>query len=212
MKPFSPLYGILAFFLLVICTAPCSAAFTISSVSVNPPGFQLAGTPMTVNAVIHFSSGPTGNFQKENELKLSTDLIDPHWVPVLILDSQETHMDIRSGEELTIPGDLLSYPSSQKVELVVKLTGNIPSNRISGQNLLEVKEQDSGKKVVSSAHVAMSEVPLEPLNTGTTPVKKSTTMKVFTPLATDTTPASPAGTGLAVIALAGAALLVMKRR
>jgi MYXO-CTERM domain-containing protein len=37
-------------------------------------------------------------------------------------------------------------------------------------------------------------------------------MKVFTPLATDITPASPAGGGLAVIALAGAALLVMKRR
>jgi hypothetical protein len=37
-------------------------------------------------------------------------------------------------------------------------------------------------------------------------------MKVFTPFPTDTTPASPAGPGLAVIAISCAVLLVMKRR
>jgi len=212
MKPFRQLYCFLAVFLLFTCITPGGSAFTISSVTVAPPGFQLAGTPMTVNQVIHFYSGPTGNFPKENELLLSTDLVDPHWTPVLILDGKETRMDITSSDELTIPGSFLSYPASQQVELVVKLTGNIPSNRITGQNLVEVQERDPGKTVVSSAHIAMQEVPLETLATQTAPTKKPTTQKVFTPLGTDTTPASPAGIGMAVIALAGAALLVMKRK
>jgi hypothetical protein len=212
MKPFPQLYLFLAVFLLFACITPGGSAFTVSSVTVDPPGFQLAGTPMTVNTVIHFYSGPTGNFPKENELLLSTDLVDPHWVPVLILDGEETHLDVTSGEELTIPGWYLSYPPSQKVELVVELTGNIPSNRKSGEKLVEMQERDVGKTVVSSAHIAMQEVPLETLVTQTTPTKKPTTMKVFTPLATNTTPASPAGTGVAVIALGCAALLVLKRR
>lgn len=215
MKQFHQLYLFLAVFLLFAWITPWGSAFTVSSVSVDPPGFQLAGTPMTVNTVIHFYSEPTGNFPKENELQLSTDLVDPHWVPVLILDGVETHLDVTSGDELTIPGWYLSYSPSQKVELVVKLTGNIPSNRKPGENLVEMQERDSAKTVVSSAHIAMQEVPLETLSTQTTqisPTKKPTTMKVFSPLATDTTPASPAGTGMAVIALAGAALLVMKRK
>lgn len=212
MKRFRQLYLFLAVFLLFACVTPGGSAFSVSSVTVEPPGFQLAGTPMTVNTVIHFYSGSTGNFPKENEFLMSTDLIDPHWVPVLILDGVETHMDITSGDELIIPGEYLSYPPSQKVELVVKLTGNVPSNRKSGENLMEMQERDPARAVVSRAHIAMQEVPLETLSTQTTTVPKSTTMKVFTPLATDTTPASPAGTVPAVIALAGVALLVMRRR
>jgi|WetSurMetagenome_2_1015567.scaffolds.fasta_scaffold50834_3 hypothetical protein len=212
MKPFPQFYLFLAVFLLFACITPGGSAFTVSSVTVDPPGFQLAGTPMTVNTVIHFYSGPTGNFPKENELLLSTDLVDPHWVPVLILDGVETHMDVTSGDELTIPGWYLSYPPSQKVELVVKLTGNIPSNRKTGENLVEMQERDAAKTVVSSAHIAMQEVPLETQVTQTTPTKKSTTIKVFTPLATDTTPASPVGTGVVILAVTGVALFVMKRQ
>ena len=212
MKPFPQFYLFLAVFLLFACITPGGSAFTVSSVSVDPPVFQLAGTPMTVNTVIHFYSGPTGNFPKENELLLSTDLVDPHWVPVLILDGVETHLDVTSGDELTIPGWYLSYPPSQKVELVVKLTGNIPSNRKTGENLVEMQERDAAKTVVSSAHIAMQEVPLETLSTQATLTKKPTTLKVFTPLSTDTTPASPVGTGSVILAVTGVALLVMKRQ
>jgi hypothetical protein len=142
---------------------------------------------------------------------MSTDLVNPYWIPVLVLDGKETHLEITAGKKMAIPGWYLSYTSSQNVQLLVTVTGNIPPNPTSIQNLLKIQEVDSAKNIVSTAHIAMPEAPVESLSTLSTPTKKPTTIKTFTPIATDT-PASPVGTGAGIIAIIGAALLGMRRR
>jgi hypothetical protein len=211
MKQFFRLRIFPAILVLCICITPYVSAFTLSSVTVNPPGNQAAGTPITIRAVIDFPAGGTQTFPNASELQMSTDLASPYWVPVLVLDGKDTHMDIKAGEKFDLPGLYLSYPPSQSVQVVMTVTGNIPAYPSPKQNLLKIEEVDADKNAVSTAHIAMPEAPMMSLFSPTTPTKIPTTKKKFTPLATDT-PASPAGTGLAIIAMAGAALLVMRRR
>lgn len=209
MIQFHRLRFIPAVFLLLTCITPYVSAFTVSSINVNPSGDQAAGTPLTVNVVINFSSKGTETFPKASELQMSTNLVDAHWVPVLVLDGAETRLEEESGTSLTLPGWYLSYPSGQRTELIVSLTGNIPSNP-SGQNLLKIQEADSSNRVVTTAHV---EMPATPVTTRATPTKKPTTKKIFTPIPTDTpTQESPIGTGAGIIAIIGAARCVMKRK
>jgi hypothetical protein len=199
-------------FLLLVGITACVSAFSLSSVTVNPQGNQPSGTSMTVRSVIDFSSGGTTTFPIASELQMSTDLADPYWVPVLVLDGKETRLEIKAGGELVLPGWYLSYASSQNVQLVVTVTGTIPVEPTMRQNLLKIQENDADNNVVSSARIAMPETPVEPLSTFT-PIKKPTTKKIFTPIATATpTQESPISTGAAVLATFGAALLVMKRK
>jgi hypothetical protein len=214
MTPFHRFRIVPAILLLIVCLTLPVAAFTVSSVTVDPPGNQAPGTPMTVRSVIDFPrTGSNVTFPAANELQMSTDLTSPYWVPVLVLDGKEIRLEIKSGGETTVTGYYLSYPAYQDVQLMVTVTGNVPDNPVPSQNLLKIEETDADKNTVSTAHVAMPEAPFMTIATQS-PTKKPTVKKTFTPIATATTPtqASPAGTGAAVIAVAGAVLLGMKRK
>jgi len=195
---------------------PGVSAFIVSSVNVDPPGYPAPGTPMTVTFVVDFpNKGANVTFLQDNEMQLSTDLTGVSWEPVMVLDGMTTHMDQIAGDSMTMSGWYLSYPSYQDLQLKMTVKGKIPANPSPDKNILKIEEADARKNIVSTARIAMPEAPFMAVTTQTTrPIltKKSPTIKVFTPFPTDTTPASPAGTGLAIIALAGAALLVMKRR
>jgi hypothetical protein len=191
------------------------SAFSVSSVAITPQGNQPPGTPMTVRSIIDFPrTGSNVTFPQESELHMTTDLAGAYWVPILVLDGKEIHLEITSGEEAVVTGYYLNYPAYQNVQLVVTLTGNIPTSSMTSQNLLKVEELDADKNMVSTAHIAMPDVPVMSIPVASTapPTKKPTIKKTITPLATaTTTPGSPAGTGPALIAVAGAALLALRR-
>ncbi len=211
MKPVPQL--VLAVFLLWVCLTPGVSAYTVTSL-VNPPGYQAAGTPMTVSVTIDLSSAIKETFPQAGELQMSTDLLNPHWVPVLDLDGAETRFPDESGNALIISGWYLSYPPRTNEQLKVIVTGTIPPNPSPRQYLIKIQEMDSGNNVVSSAHVAMPEVPVATLSAPvSTPTKKPTTRKIFTPIPTDTPPPeSPTGTGICLLAVSMAGLLLITRR
>ncbi len=168
MKEFHRLPFLIAFFLFFTCIMPYISAFSVSSVIINPPGYQAAGTPVTLNTVIDFSQGENETFSSSSELQLSTDLVDTHWVPLLVLDGVETHLSQKNGELMTLPGWYLSYPSTQNVQVKVKLTGNFPANPSPGLNFLKIQETDFSYRVVSTAHV---EMPAKPVTTFSVQIK-----------------------------------------
>jgi hypothetical protein len=192
---------------------PCVSGYTISSTKVNPPGYQAAGTPMTVMFVVDFPWRGNETFPQGSELQGSTDLDEAYWVPVLVLDGEDIRMTVQSGKSLVISGWYLSYPSYQDVHLMVTLTGKIPATPSSKQDLFRIQETDSAKNIVSTAHVEMPEAPIMTPSTALpAPTKKSTTQKIFTPIPTATsTPQSPIGIEAGIIAIMGAALLGMRR-
>lgn len=219
MKQFHNLKFFLAFLFffacIFACIIPCVAAFTVSTVDVNPPGNLAAGTPVTVTVMIDFpSGGGTETFPTGDELQVSTNLEGQSWEPVLNLDGVETNLQQNAGDSLTISGWYLSYSPGQKERLRVTLTGTIPANPSPRQDLVNIQEVDSGKNVVTTARVAMPESPIMAPSTTSIPTKKPTaTKKIFTPIATGTpTPVSPLGTGAGIFAATGAAFLVMKRK
>jgi len=68
------------------------SAFTVSSITVNPPGELAAGTPVTIDLIIDFPSWGTETFPSDSELQLSTNLNDAHWVPALVLNGVKTNL------------------------------------------------------------------------------------------------------------------------
>jgi hypothetical protein len=200
-----------AFFLLLACIMAGVSAFTLSSVYVTPRGEQAAGTPLTVNAVIDVPSSGSETFPSDHELLMSTDLVNPRWAPVLVLDGVETGLLQESAGSMTVSGYYLSYPSGQTAQLRVTLTGNLPADVSPGRDLLKVQEQDSGKNVVKTARLDMPATPAPTVLPVLT--KKPTTKKTFTPVPPDTTtPASPAMACTGILAITGAAFLVIRRR
>lgn len=207
MKQFPKLKVFLAFFLFFSCITVAVSAFTVASIYVTPRGDQPAGTPVTISAAIDFSSPGNETFPAANELQMSTGLADPHWFPVLVVDGVKTNLTEQSGEVLILPGWYLSYPAKQTAQVRVTLTGKIPINRSTGQDILKVQELDPGTRVVSTAHVEMPAAPVF------TPAQKTATPKIFTPIPMDTpTRQSPLAIGCGIIAILAALLPGIKRR
>jgi hypothetical protein len=197
------------FFLLFAFLTPCISAFSVSSITVNPPGDTAAGTPLTVTVAIDFPPDGTVSFPSDSELQLSTNLADARWEPVLFLDGVKTELVPKTGKSLILQGWYLSYPRGQNAKLRVTLTGNLPQYLSSGQNLVKIQETDSGHRIVSTAYV---EMPAAPVTTLPTPTKKPATTKI-TPVPMDT-PAqkSPLGTGAGIFATMIVALLVIQKK
>lgn len=205
---------------------PALPAYIVSGMTIIPPGNQPAGTPMTVSFSIDFPRGTSNvTFPQENELHLNTALANARWTPVMVLDGMTTRMDPTAGPVSAISGWYLSYPSYQDLELRMTLTGTIPDNPSTTQDLVKVEEADSSGTIKSSARVAMPEAPIMALTpvpgrtaqagsaaVETTATKKPVVKKTFTPLATETTTQeSPLGAVTGITAVAGAALLVRMR-
>jgi hypothetical protein len=208
MRQFHWLTGILAIFLLFIGITPCVSAFTLSSINVHPRGDQAAGTPVTVDATIDFSRGGTETFPQTSELQMSTNLVDPRWVPVLVLDGVETNVSQKTGESLIISGWYLSYPSTQEVQVKVTVTGTMPANPSSNLHFLKIQEVDFRYSVVSTTRVEMS---ASPNTTLFSPTKIPARETIFIPQPTETpTQRSPVGIEAGIIATMGAAFLVIK--
>lgn len=201
-------------FLLLACMMPVSA-FTLSSVNISPRGEQAAGTPMTVSAVIDFPSSGAVTFPSDSELRLSTDLLNPRWVPVLVLDGVDTGLLPESRKSFAISGYYLSYPPGQTVQVRLILTGNLPEDVSPGRDLLSVQELDSGKNILKTARLDLPAIPATavPAQVKTSLPKITTPKRTFTPIPTDTTtPASPQEASAGVLAIPVAALLAMRRR
>jgi hypothetical protein len=209
MKQFHRLKFLITIFLLFACITPYVSAFTVSSININPQGYQAAGTPVTVSSAIDFSPEGNETFPSAGELQMSTNLVDAHWVPVLVLNGVETSLPQKTGGSLIFPGWYLSYPSTERVQLKVTLTGTIPMSPSPSQNFLKIQEVDSDKNVVSTAHVDMPATPVTTLSTPTKPMTKT----IFTPIPTETpTQKSPIGIEVGIIAIIGAAFLVLKQK
>lgn len=214
MKSFHRLICFLAVILLFTAITPCVSAFTISSVKVDPQGYQAAGTPMTVSFTMDFSPKSNVTFPSDGELLMSTNLVNARWIFVLLLNGAETSLPSKNSNSLVLPGWYLSYPSTQQVQVRGTLTGTMPADPSKDQNFLKVQEVDSGSAIISTEYLKMPALPATPLSTLT---EKSTTRKTATktltpvPAETTTQKSSP-GIGAGIIAIGGAALLVIRRK
>jgi hypothetical protein len=90
----------------------------------------------------------------------------------------------------------------------------MPADPSKDQNFLKVQEVDSGSAIVSTEYLKMPALPATPLSTLTEkPTTRKTATKTLTPVpAETTTQKSSPGIGAGILAIGGAALLVIRRK
>ncbi|OPX63624.1 MULTISPECIES: hypothetical protein [unclassified Methanoregula] len=204
---------ILALILLTVIIAGVSA-FTLAETSVSPLGYQPAGTPVTVTAVIDFPRKDltSDTFPASHDLVISTGLSGARWEPVLVLDGRQTRLPQENGGTLTIGGMYLSYPGTQELKVHLTLTGTMPADVSPTKDFLRVQETDAQKNILATSSIAMPEVPLVVPTESLLPTTVPTTRKLPTPLPTTSpTPQSPDGFFPVIVAAAGAALMAMRQ-
>ena len=143
--------------IVLFAVVPGVYAYTVSKVSINPAGDLTPGTPVTVSLTIQLTgSGET--FPSESTLDLSTDLDNPKWSAVLVLNNVDNPQPLDNKKNVYLTGWVLSYPSSDVEEnLRITLDGVAPAvTSTTNKTIVQVQELDSRNNVVSGSLVTVS--------------------------------------------------------
>ena len=144
-------------FLVLLTLVQGVYAYTVSPVTVNPSGDLTPGTAVTVSFSIQFaSSGET--FPSGDTIDLYTDLDNPKWSAVLVLNNIDSPQPLDSKKNVFLSGWVLSYPSSDVEEnLRVTLQGVAPTvTSTTNKTVVRVQELDGRNNVVSGSMVTVS--------------------------------------------------------
>ena len=135
------------------------SAFSVSTVSIDPSGDLIPGTPVTVSYKIDFAgSGET--FPSEDSLQMITDLGTPKWTWTLLLNGVENPRPQAGGRMLELTGWDLSYQTKNVEESVrVTLEGTAPTvTATSNKTIIKLQETDSRSAVISSSVVEYTQL------------------------------------------------------
>ena len=141
MKDFKTWIIFTVFLLFCISTV---SAFSVSSVSIDPPGELSPGTPVTLSYEIEIA----GVFPSDNEIQSYTDLVNPHWTYTVVVNGIENVRPSIDGQNLAISGFELSYKSSDQVGVRVTLEGDASSTP--NALLVRIQQMDGNGHVISS--------------------------------------------------------------
>lgn len=149
---------ILVFFVLS-AIIPIASAYTVSQISVSPSGDLTPGTGVTVSFTIQFSGSGDETFPSSDTLELYTELDQPKWTSVLLLNDIENPQPGENKKTYYLSGWILAYNPSDVPEenLRVTLQGNAPSvTATANKTIFRVQQLDSRNNVVSGSTVAVS--------------------------------------------------------
>ncbi|MCX6690037.1 MAG: hypothetical protein NTZ39_10180 [Methanoregula sp.] len=140
---------------LVLCVSAVSA-FSVSTVSIDPSGDLVPGTPVIVSFKADFADSGTETFPSSDSLQMLTDLESPKWTWTLLLNGVENPRPQAGGKMLELSGWDLSYPSRSIEESVrVTLEGKAPSvTSTSNKTLIKIQEMDSRNNPITSSLVS----------------------------------------------------------
>jgi hypothetical protein len=128
------------------------AAFSVSSITVDPSGSLTPGTPVIVTYRIDLTASGDETFPSSNELQMSTDLEKPKWDYTLVLDGVESPQPSNTGRVLSVSGWILSYPAQVEESIKVTMQGTAPSvETTTNKTIIRIQEYDSHNNLVGSA-------------------------------------------------------------
>lgn len=130
----------LAGLLVCLMSVQSVPGFSVSAVTINPPGDLFAATPVNVSFDI-----PCKDIQLYDHLVITTDLVNPVWDTRLVTDFKDT--PVRSafpqGNTLTIPGAVFNLQGMKKGTVRIHLNGIVPWDPSAGRNLLRIRQMDA---------------------------------------------------------------------
>jgi len=115
-------------FCLLIHGSPADAAVIARDVRVDPAVDALVeGDAVTLAVSADIIPAGATTFSPTHALSLRTDLLDPRWDVVVIVDGKRAAVIPKTGARVCINGYLLSYPTTRDVGLAIGLGGQVPS-------------------------------------------------------------------------------------
>jgi hypothetical protein len=116
------------------------AAFTVGSVSVDPPGNVYPGNAVNVSYTVYAAYGAA--FPSYDDLQFITELDDPRWTYSIAVNGAKNTRPVTGGRTVTINGFELGYRNQDDVVVYVSLQGTIPAGAVLGTNKTLVKIQE----------------------------------------------------------------------
>lgn len=125
---------------IVLLCIPGVAGFSVSSVTVIPPGYPDDLTQVTITCEI-----PRTGILVYDQLVFTTGLSSPVWEPVVIVHDSETPVTpaAMDGNRLILNGAALNFPEPVPAKLRVSVSGTVPANHTADQVLLDIRQIDS---------------------------------------------------------------------
>jgi len=138
---------------VLVAALPAVSALSVSTVSVSPSGDFTPGTTVTASFTIDFSTSGDETFPADDYLTLSTDLDNPNWNVVLVLNEIDNPQPVDNAKTIDLSGWVLSYdPDDVEESMRVTLTGTAPSvTSTTEKTIVEVSQLDSNGNLVDEA-------------------------------------------------------------
>lgn len=170
--------GILIVFISFVGIA--SAAVSVGNIAILPSGDLVSGqTEASASFTVNFVSSGGYTFDKENTLKMDTELADPTWTYIIIQDGVEFPAKTDAGPNIQLSGWELSYPSDREISLKVKVAGTAPVvTNSSEKTIMRVRELSSSNTLVGT-EIVKKKMVLNPAAIGDTIQSESARMSTL---------------------------------
>jgi len=157
-----------------------SAAVSVGNIAILPSGDLVSGqTEASASFTVNFVSSGGYTFDKENTLKMDTELSDPTWTYIIIQDGVEFPAKTDAGPNIQLSGWELSYPSDREISLKVKVAGTAPVvTNSSEKTIMRVRELSSSYTLVGT-EIVKKKMVLNPAAIGDTIQSESARMSTL---------------------------------
>lgn len=140
---------------LAVCVQGVSASFAVNSISVDPQGAMVPGTPVTASFKIDIS----GQYPADQDLVLYTDLDSPKWTYTILVNGIENVRPATGGRSLDISGFELNYKSTDEVSVRATLEGAAPTvSSTSNQTIFRISEIDANGNTITSSQYSYTAI------------------------------------------------------
>jgi hypothetical protein len=134
--------------ILLFCISAVSA-FSVASVSIDPSGSLIPGTPVTVSYKVDASG-----FSSSDDLQFFTELESPKWTYTIAVNGVDNIRPSTSGKTLTITGFELGYKPADEVSVRATLEGKAPSvTSTADKTIIRIQEMGSNGAAITSTKV-----------------------------------------------------------
>jgi hypothetical protein len=189
--------------------APVSATYLLTNSTFQPDAPFIPGSPEHVTAT--YALLPTGSttFVRGHELQMQTGLDAARWNIQVVVDGRNAAQQTASGSAAFVSGEILSYPTSHDVSLIVTIDGSVPGIGSDQLMLLQVEEIDNSGNVVPGSVIAITRpLAVQSPVPATTTIPEITTVPTRSPVPTK----SPGFSSLVGIVAIGIGLVFLSRR
>ena len=145
--------------ILLALSVQVVSAFSVSTISIDPSGDLMPGTPVIVSFKVDFSASGGETFPSSSSLQMITDLEKPKWAWTLLLNGVENPRPESTSKIMELSGWDLSYPTDVEESVRITLEGVAPTvTSTTNKTIIKIQEVDSRNNVVTSSKIDYTRV------------------------------------------------------